>query len=182
MHGRASPGGGEVSAAAIIGVGPGLGSALARRFAAGGFDLLLLNRSRPPMQAVVAELSRSRTRVDIRQVDVTDRAALVAAMTAGAAQVGPIAVLIFNAIGVTPEPVTRVNVEALRHDLDVAVLGAVTAVQTAMPFLAETVQSGVAATILITGGRRAIPQRRSRDPADNQSRPARPGVRVGRRG
>jgi NADP-dependent 3-hydroxy acid dehydrogenase YdfG len=141
-----------VSAAAIIGVGPGLGSALARRFAAGGFDLLLLNRSRPPMQAVVAELSRSSTRVDIRQVDVTDRAAVVAAMTAGAAQLGPIAVLIFNAIGVTPEPVTRVNVEALRHDLDVAVLGAVTAVQTAMPSLAETVQSGAAATILITGG------------------------------
>jgi NADP-dependent 3-hydroxy acid dehydrogenase YdfG len=83
---------------------------------------------------------------------VTDRAALVAAMTAGAAQLGPIAVLIFNAIGVTPEPVTRVNVEALRHDLDVAVLGAVTAVQTAMPSLAETVQSGAAATILITGG------------------------------
>src|SRR6476660_6756059 len=88
MHGRASPGGGEVSAAAIIGVGPGLGSALARRFAAGGFDLLLLNRSRPPMQAVVAELSRSSTRVDIRQVDVTDRSAVVAAMTAGAAQLG----------------------------------------------------------------------------------------------
>ena len=78
-----------MSAAAIIGVGPGLGSALARRFAAGGLDLLLLNRSRPPMAAVVAELSRSRTRVDVRQVDVTDRASLVAAMTAGAARLGP---------------------------------------------------------------------------------------------
>ena len=41
------------------------------------------------MAAVVAELSRSRTRVDIRQVDVTDRASLVAAMTAGAARLGP---------------------------------------------------------------------------------------------
>jgi len=39
-------------------LGPGLGSALAGRFAAGGFDLLLLNRSTPPMQAVAAELSR----------------------------------------------------------------------------------------------------------------------------
>jgi len=47
-----------VSAAAIIGLGPGLGSALAGRFAAGGFDPLLLNRSTPPMQAVAAELSR----------------------------------------------------------------------------------------------------------------------------
>ena len=41
------------------------------------------------MAAVVAGLPRSRTRVDIRQVDLTDRAPLVAAMTAGAAQLGP---------------------------------------------------------------------------------------------
>jgi len=141
-----------MSAAAIIGVGPGLGSALARRFAAGGYDLLLLNRSRPPMQAVVAELSGSPTRVDVRPVDAADRKALVEALTAGAAQLGPIAVLIFNAVALTPEPLTRVNVDALRHDLDVAVGGAVTAVQTALPFLAETVRSGAAATILITGG------------------------------
>lgn len=141
-----------MSATAIIGVGPDLGSALARRFAAGGFDLLLLNRSRAPMNAVVAELSGSSTQVDIRQVDVSDRAALVDGMTAGTAQLGPIAVLIFNAVGFTPEPPSRVSVEALRRDLDIAVLGAVTAVQTALPSLAETVQSGAAATILITGG------------------------------
>jgi NADP-dependent 3-hydroxy acid dehydrogenase YdfG len=111
-------------------VSPGLGSALARRFAARGFDLLLLNRSTPPMQAVAAELSRSSTRVDTQQVDVTDRAALIDAITAGTAQLGPIAVLIFNPTGFTPEPAARVNIEALRRDLNVAVLGAVTAVQT----------------------------------------------------
>ena len=143
---------GDVSAAAIIGVGPGLGSALARRFAAAGFDLLLLNRSMQPMNAVVAALSGSSTRVDIRQVDVTDQAALVDAMTAGTTRIGPIAVLIFNAVGFTPEPPSRVSVEALRRDLDIAVLGAVTAVQTALPSLTETVRSGAAATILITGG------------------------------
>ena len=152
VSGNNADAGGDVNAAAIIGVGPGLGSALARRFAAGGFDLLLLNRSSPPMQAVVAELSGSPTRVDVRQVDVADPAALVDAMTAGAAQLGPIAVLILNAAGFTCEPVTRVGVEALRHDLGVSVVGAVTAVQTAMPSLAETVRSGAAATILITGG------------------------------
>ena len=137
-----------MSAAAIIGVGPGLGSALARRFAAGGLDLLLLNRSRPAMLAVVAELSGSQTRVDVRQVDVADREALVEAITAGVAQLGPIAVLIFNAVGFTPEPPTRVNLEALSRDLNVAVV----AVQTALPSLAETVRAGAAATIVITGG------------------------------
>jgi len=141
-----------VSAAAIIGVGPGLGSALARRFAAGGLDLLLLNRSRPAMLAVVAELSGSQTRVDVRQVDVADREALVEAITAGVAQLGPIAVLIFNAVGFTPEPPTRVNLEALSRDLNVAVVSAVAAVQTALPSLAETVRAGAAATIVITGG------------------------------
>ena len=141
-----------MSAAAIIGVGPGLGSALARRFAAGGLDLLLLNRSRPPMQAVVAELSGSQTRVDVRQVDVADREALVEAITAGVAQLGPIAVLIFNAVGFTPEPPTRVNLEALSRDLNVAVVSAVAAVKTALPSLAETVRAGAAATIVITGG------------------------------
>jgi len=100
------------------------------------------------MQAVVAELSGSQTRVDVRQVDVADREALVEAITAGVAQLGPIAVLIFNAVGFTPEPPTRVNLEALSRDLNVAVV----AVQTALPSLAETVRAGAAATIVITGG------------------------------
>ena len=83
---------------------------------------------------------------------MTDRAALIDAITAGTAQLGPIAVLIFNATGFTPEPAARVNIEALRRDLNVAVLGAVTAVQIALPSLADTVRSGSPATILITGG------------------------------
>ena len=83
---------------------------------------------------------------------MTDRAALIDAVTAGTAQLGPIAVLIFNATGFTPEPAARVNIEALRRDLNVAVLGAVTAVQIALPSLADTVRSGSPATILIAGG------------------------------
>jgi len=83
---------------------------------------------------------------------VTDRAALIDAITAGTAQLGPIAVLIFNPTGFTPEPAARVNIEALRRDLNVAVLGAVTAVQTALPSLADTVPSGSPTTLLITGG------------------------------
>jgi NAD(P)-dependent dehydrogenase (short-subunit alcohol dehydrogenase family) len=134
------------------------------------------------MQAVAAELSRSSTRVDTQQVDVTDRAALIDAITAGTAQLGPIAVLIFNPTGFTPEPAARVNIEALRRDLNVAVLGAVTAVQTALPSLADTARSGSPATILDhRRRRRAISQRRSWDTADNKGCAARADVRAGRR-
>jgi len=42
---------------AVVGVGPGLGSAAARRFAAGGYDLGLINRSQEVIQALAAELS-----------------------------------------------------------------------------------------------------------------------------
>lgn len=43
--------------AVIVGVGPGLGTALATRFAAGGYALALLSRSEPSRQAVLAQLT-----------------------------------------------------------------------------------------------------------------------------
>lgn len=78
---------------AITGACGGIGTAVAGRFAASGDRLLLLDRRSPP-DDLVAGLGG---RVWHQVVDVSVTADVAAAITAGAAELGPVSVLINNA-------------------------------------------------------------------------------------
>ena len=79
----------------ITGVGPGTGSALARRFAGGGYRVALLARNRERLAALEGELAGSRAFA----CDVSDVAALQATADAVERELGKPSVVIHNAVG-----------------------------------------------------------------------------------
>jgi NAD(P)-dependent dehydrogenase (short-subunit alcohol dehydrogenase family) len=106
----------------ITGVGPGTGSALARRFAAGGFAVAMLARSGDRLAALEQEIDDARGFV----CDVSEEAAIEKTVAAVRAELGTPAVLVHNAVGgafgtfleIDPAVVDRnfrVNVMALLH-------------------------------------------------------------------
>lgn len=78
---------------AVIGVGPGNGAALARRFAADGYAVALMARSTKNTLALAEEL------VDARSFacDVGDAASVASAFAAVRAEMGEVDVVVFNA-------------------------------------------------------------------------------------
>jgi len=81
----------------VVGVGPGNGAALARRFHAGGYAVALLARSSELTAELARELEGSRPYA----CDVADEAAVARTFAAIARDLGPVETLLYNAgIGV----------------------------------------------------------------------------------
>lgn len=78
---------------AVVGVGPGNGAALARRFHAAGYAVALLARSTDLVGALARELEGARPYA----CDVADEASVARAFSAIASEMGPVEVLIYNA-------------------------------------------------------------------------------------
>src|ERR1700694_950804 len=79
----------------ISGVGPGTGSALARRFAEGGYRVALLARSEERLAALEKELPNAKG----YGCDVSDAAQIEATASAVERGIGNPAVVIHNAVG-----------------------------------------------------------------------------------
>jgi len=77
----------------VVGVGPGNGAALARRFHAGGYAVALLARSAD----LIGELARELEGARPYACDVADEAAVARTFSAIAADLGPVQALIYNA-------------------------------------------------------------------------------------
>ena len=78
---------------AVVGVGPGNGAALARRFAAEGFAVALLARRTELSQEIAGTLSGARAYA----CDVSDAASVKAAFAAIRGDLGEVQVLVYNA-------------------------------------------------------------------------------------
>jgi NAD(P)-dependent dehydrogenase (short-subunit alcohol dehydrogenase family) len=132
---------------AIVGAGPGLGTALARRFAAGGYAVLGLLRN--------AESSTSPTGTIFWPADAADPENLAGALEGGARALGaPIEVLIYNAYRSTmvqPGPSALDPLQAI-EDFKVNVAGALAAARAVLPAM----RAAARGTILFTGGGLAL--------------------------
>lgn len=85
------------SCAAIVGVGPGLGAALAERFAAGGFAVALLSRSAPHRDAVAQRIAATGGSARGFDCDVSDPRSVATAFADVRRTLGDPAVLVYNA-------------------------------------------------------------------------------------
>jgi len=110
---------------AIIGATGGIGSALARRAAARGAALLLVGRDGARLAALAAELPGA----EIAVADVTDAAALRAALT------GPLSGLAVAVGSILLKPLARTTEADLMQAMTVNVLAPMLAVQAAAPAL-----------------------------------------------
>lgn len=144
-----------MSTIAVVGAGPQLGHAIGRRFAAAGYDVALIARTREKLEPVAASLAAEGVRAEVFPADVTDRPALHAALDAVAERLGPIDVLEYypapTPADLRSAPIVGaldLTVEAVLAQLDLYLLGGVAAIQHVLPGMLER-GSG---TILVTSG------------------------------
>src|SRR6202521_4116888 len=81
--------------AIVTGVGPGTGTAIARRFSRGGYAVAMLARNRERLTALAKEIPNS----SAYPCDVTDEAQIDATLDAIRTELGAPKVLIHNAVG-----------------------------------------------------------------------------------
>jgi NADP-dependent 3-hydroxy acid dehydrogenase YdfG len=124
---------------AIVGAGPGIGMAVARKFGREGFNVALIARSTDKLEEYVQELKDASIEAAAFTADVTDRAALEQALAKVKDTFGAIDVLEYSP---TP-PFDRIatpsatTVDNAQYQFDVNVLGAIAAVQAVLPGMRE---------------------------------------------
>jgi short-subunit dehydrogenase len=130
----------------VIGAGPGLGSALAHRFAKGGYHLTLMARRTDGLAKLTSDLAD--TVVDTVAADASDPEGLRATLTSLYANPGAPGVLVYNASMLAPDSLLTSDAAHLHQAYDVDVVGAIVASQAAAPAM----RSAGGGTILLTGG------------------------------
>jgi NAD(P)-dependent dehydrogenase (short-subunit alcohol dehydrogenase family) len=124
----------------VIGAGGGIGAALSRRLAAGGNRVHAIGRNAAKLEALAGELGGS-----FAVADVTDRAALDAAVKAAGPAVSGLA---YCAGTINLKPAARVTDEDALRDFEINALGAMRAVQAALPALKAA--PGAASVVLFS--------------------------------
>ena len=117
---------------AIIGAGPGLGSALARRFAREGWSVGLVALHQDAIDAGLAELEGFGVNTYGAQADVADRDGVDRAFSLIIDALGVPDVVVYNASIYQAEAILELSLEALRLALDVHVVGVLNTAQSAI--------------------------------------------------
>lgn len=120
---------------ALVGAGPGLGLAAARRFGAAGHRIALLSRSIQHQDNLVAELVREDIHARGFTADVLDPASLTSALHEAADTLGAIEVLQFSPVprGDFMKPVLDTTATDLDDPLAFSVKAPVTCVNAVLP-------------------------------------------------
>jgi NAD(P)-dependent dehydrogenase (short-subunit alcohol dehydrogenase family) len=133
---------------AIVGAGPGIGMAVARRFGRGGRLLALIGRDEGALQVRAGALQAEGHAAFAFPADAADPQALKAALSAAKLGLGPPDVLVYNAVSVTRAPPSDLAAEDLVADFRAGVAGALTATRLVLPGMRQAGRG----TVLFTGG------------------------------
>ena len=137
-----------MAGAIIIGAGPGIGTAVARRFAAAGMPLGLIARTGATLEAAGAAVAATGVTVAGATADAGRDDQLTAALDALTGQLGVPAALIYNAGLIRRDRPGELSRERHLAAYAVNVLGAMTAAV----HLAPAMAGAGGGTIVITGG------------------------------
>jgi NAD(P)-dependent dehydrogenase (short-subunit alcohol dehydrogenase family) len=132
----------------LVGMGPGMSAAVARRFAREGYAIGAVARHAEKLELQLSELRASGFRAVGAAADAGDIAALRTALDRLRGELGDASVMVYNAAGVTYQPLADVGAERFAADLAVSVVGAFAAAQHVLPAM----RSRRAGTVLLTGG------------------------------
>ncbi|MEV0637494.1 SDR family NAD(P)-dependent oxidoreductase [Streptomyces sp. NPDC050619] len=141
---------------AVIGAGPGLGAAVARRFGRAGHDVALIARDQARLDALAAELAGDGVTARGFTADVRDPNALQAALDAAHATLGPIEILQYSPVPHRDfmRPVLETTPADLIGPLEFSVHGPVAAVQQVLPDMRAL---GRGTILLVNGGTAVLP-------------------------
>ena len=132
----------------LIGAGPGLGMAIARRFAVGGYQLTLVARSADGLRDLTSGLSDTGADIGTIEADASDPDGLGAKMTELYHRDGAPGVIVYNAVIGAPDRLLTATVEHLQAAYAVDVISAIVAAQVAAPAM----KAAGFGTIIVTGG------------------------------
>lgn len=143
-----------MSSIVIVGAGPNLGQAVARRFGREGLAVGLVARDAAKLDGLVAELRGEGLTAASAAADIRDADALQAAIRALADELGPVEVLEYSPLPAKEfmKPILETTVDDVRGPLEFSVLGAVAAATAVLDGMLER----GAGTILFTTGGAAV--------------------------
>lgn len=141
MHERPSP-------AIVIAAGPGIGLAVARRFAREGLPIAVIARTNATVSALTRDLAPADAAIVPLTADVTDEVALRAALDTAVARLGPPQVVVYNAGAIQADAPGELTAQQQLDAWAVNVVGAITAAAHLAPAMAR--RGG--GTYLITSG------------------------------
>lgn len=127
----------ERKVAAIVGVGPGLGRALALRFARGGVAVALLARTDESLRPVAAELTAAGSASRSFACDAADEASLRETFARVRQQLGAPDLLVYNAAAFEIGGILELSAWSFEQAWRVNCLGGLLAAQAVLPSMLE---------------------------------------------
>ncbi|MFG2634165.1 SDR family NAD(P)-dependent oxidoreductase [Streptomyces sp. NPDC048362] len=145
-----------MSSIAIVGAGPGLGAAVARRFGREGYDVALIARDRTRLDELVDGLAAEGITVRGFTADVRRPQELTKALEEIAATLGPVEVLQYSPVPHRDfmRPVLDTGHRDLVGPVEFSVYGPVAAVRQVLPGMRRL---GRGTILLVNGGTAAVP-------------------------
>lgn len=126
----------------ITGVGPGTGTALVKRFAAGGYTIAMLARSEERLKELVAEVPNTHAFV----CDVSDLGALEKAVARVREELGEVHTVIHNAVSATLSNYLDLDPSNLRKNFEVNTVALLRLAQLTTPAMIERGEGVIMAT------------------------------------
>ncbi|WP_129663673.1 SDR family NAD(P)-dependent oxidoreductase [Phytoactinopolyspora endophytica] len=137
-----------MSGVVIVGAGPGIGQAVACRFAREGVPVTLISRTEKTAKGVAEAVHPYGVPVVPLAADSTDDIALRAALDDAAGELGPPDAVVYNAALIRPDALGDLSVAGHLDAWAVNVVGAITTAAHVLPPMARR-RSG---TFIVTGG------------------------------
>lgn len=136
----------------LIGVGPGIGMALARKFGREGFQILLVARSADRLAEYKKELAELGISSQIYPADLTDTAGFGDVLQKILLENEQIDVMHYNASTWRPAEIDQIELDGFFDDFKTNVVGALQATQAVLPGM----KSRKNGTLFFTGGGSAL--------------------------
>jgi NAD(P)-dependent dehydrogenase (short-subunit alcohol dehydrogenase family) len=142
----------ERKLAIVAGVGPGMGIAIARRFAKEGYDIGLIARDQGRLDAYVSELSQLGVKACGQSADLCDLTALKSAFDLIKGKLGSASVLVYNGARWHEQKAMEIDPMTFNWDIALCCTGALAAAQHVYPDMKRAGKG----SILFTGGGLAL--------------------------
>src|ERR1700747_634885 len=148
LAGAAGPGSVDGRHLLLVGAGPGLGMAVARRFAVGGYGVTLVARSTDGLRDLAGTLADTGAKIGTIAADASDPDGLGARMRELYLRNDAPGVIVYNAVMGAPDRLLSSSAAHLQAAYSVDVIGAIVVAQVAAPAM----RAAGFGTILVTGG------------------------------
>ena len=132
----------------LVGAGAGLGSAIARRFATGGYRVTLVARSAARLDELARSLDDTGAEINTIEADAINPEDLRVRMAELYGGGGAPGVVIYNAVMGVPDQLLNSTVGHLQEAYAVDVIGAIVIAQEAAPAM----RAAGSGTVIVTGG------------------------------